>query len=83
METAIYESAMSTYGVKHWVREYADHLLPLYEINKKKKKKKKKKPIRKNPSRESKDYIRTAKSILQGEERRCGNEYWLNLCKAM
>ena len=39
METAIYESAKSTYGVlktaeNDWVREYADHLLPLDEIKK-------------------------------------------------
>ena len=39
METAIYESAKSAYGVlktakKDWVCEYADHLLSLYEIRK-------------------------------------------------
>ena len=39
METAIYDSAKLTYRVfktaqKDWVREYADHLLPLYEIKK-------------------------------------------------
>ena len=27
------------------------------------------------------DYLRTAKSILQGEERRCAHEYWINLCE--
>ena len=81
METAIYESAKSTYGVlktaqKDWVREYASYPLPLYEI--------KKESIladMKNASRESKDYLRTAKSILQCEERRCTNEYWIILCK--
>ena len=36
METAIYESIQSTYGVlktaqKDWVPEYANHLLPLSE----------------------------------------------------
>ena len=39
METTIYESAKSTDGVlktaqKDWLHEYADHLLPLYEIEK-------------------------------------------------
>ena len=41
METAIHESAKSAYGVlktakKDWMLEYADHLLPLYDIKKRK-----------------------------------------------
>ena len=40
METAIYKSAKSTYGVlkaaqKDWVHEYADNVLPLYEMKEK------------------------------------------------
>ena len=35
----------------------------------------------KNATQESKDYLRTAKSILQCEERRRTNECWINLCK--
>ena len=81
METAIYKSAKSTYCVlktaqKDCVREYPDHLLPLYEI--------KEKAIfadKKNPSLESNDYLRTANTILQGEERMCAIEYWINLFK--
>ena len=81
METAIYESAKSTYGVlktvqKDCVREHTDHLLPLCEI-----KKKALLADKKNPGQESKDYLRTAKSILQQEQGRCANEYWMNLCK--
>ena len=61
METATYESTKSTYGVlktaqKDWVREYADHLLPLYEI-----KQRALLADKKNSSRESKEYLRTDK----------------------
>ena len=56
METAIYESAKSTCGVlktaqKDLVREYANHLLPLYKI-----KKKALLTVKKNSSLESKDH---------------------------
>ena len=33
---------------------------------------------KKNPSQESKDYLRTAKSIRQRKERRCANKYVLD-----
>ena len=39
METTVYESAKSAYGVlktahRDWVHEYTDHPLPLYEVKK-------------------------------------------------
>ena len=78
METVIYESAKSTYVVfktsqKDQVCEYADHLLPLYVI-----KKKVFLSDKKNSSHESNDCLCTGKSILQHEERRCGNDNWMN-----
>ena len=57
------------------MREYADHLLPLCGI-----KKKTLLPRREIQTRNQK-IISATKSIQQHEERRCANEYWINLCR--
>ena len=59
METAISESAKSTYDVlktaqMDWMRDYAEHLLSLYEMNKT------------NLSQKSKDYLRTSCNTRKG-----------------
>ena len=81
LRTAMYDSAMESFGKKlsireDWIEEYQDVLLPLLD--------KKKKALiaqKQYPSQSNNNRLKQAKQDLQRESRRCANEYWNKLCK--